>query len=77
MAQAIRIHGTGGPKVMHWEEVELGSPKPGEVLVRQTAVGVTTSMFIIGLAPIHFRCRVVSASKAPELSRPSEKTFPT
>jgi NADPH:quinone reductase len=40
MAQAIRIHGTGGPEVMHWEEVELGSPKPGEVLVRQTAVGV-------------------------------------
>jgi|SRR5580700_7493289 hypothetical protein len=40
LIQAIRIHSTGGPDVMHWEEVELGGPKTGEVFVRQTAVGV-------------------------------------
>ncbi|MBI1775626.1 MAG: quinone oxidoreductase [Proteobacteria bacterium] len=37
---AIRIHATGGPEVMRWEEIELGEPGPGQVLVRNTAVGL-------------------------------------
>lgn len=40
MTRAIRIHETGGPEVLRWEEVELGQPGPGEVRVRQTAVGL-------------------------------------
>ena len=40
MPHAIRIHQTGGPEVMRWEEVEVGKPGPGEVLVRNTAVGL-------------------------------------
>lgn len=40
MPHAIRIHETGGPEVMRWEEVEVGKPGPGEVLVRNTAVGL-------------------------------------
>ncbi len=40
MPHAIRIHETGGPEVMRWEEVAVGKPGPGEVLVRNTAVGV-------------------------------------
>src|SRR5579871_6718997 len=40
MPHAIRIHETGGPEVMRWDEVEVGKPGPGEVLVRNTAVGV-------------------------------------
>jgi NADPH:quinone reductase len=40
MPYAIRIHETGGPDKMRWEEVEVGSPGPGQVLVRNTAVGL-------------------------------------
>jgi len=40
MPRAIRIHETGGPEKMLWEEVQVGSPGPGEVLVRNTAVGL-------------------------------------
>lgn len=40
MAQAIRIHATGGPDVLTLEDVEVGAPGPNEVLLRQTAIGV-------------------------------------
>ena len=40
MAKAIRIHETGGPEVLKWEQVELGDPGPGEVRIRQTAAGL-------------------------------------
>ncbi|MFN7086923.1 MAG: quinone oxidoreductase family protein [Burkholderiales bacterium] len=40
MPYAIRIHETGGPEKMRWEEVEVGEPGPGEVQVRNTAVGL-------------------------------------
>lgn len=40
MPRAICIHRYGGPEVLRSEEVEARSPGPGEVLVRQTAVGV-------------------------------------
>lgn len=39
-AQAIRIHQTGGPEMLRWETVELGEPGAGQVLLRQTAVGL-------------------------------------
>jgi NADPH:quinone reductase len=37
---AIRFHKTGGPEVLQWEEVQVGTPGPGEALVRNTAVGL-------------------------------------
>jgi len=40
MTKAIRIHQTGGPEVMRWEDVEIGQPGPGEVRLRQTAAGL-------------------------------------
>ncbi len=40
MTHAIRIHEQGGPEVLRWEEVEVGDPGPGEVRLRQTAVGL-------------------------------------
>jgi NADPH2:quinone reductase len=40
MPYVIRIHETGGPEKMRWEEVEVGSPGPGQVLVRNTAIGL-------------------------------------
>ncbi len=40
MPKAIRIHETGGPDVLRWEDVEVPPPGPGEVLLRHTAIGV-------------------------------------
>lgn len=40
MPHAIRIHSAGGPEVLSWEEVDVGEPGPGELRVRQTAVGL-------------------------------------
>ncbi len=40
MSKAIRIHATGGPEVLAWEEVAVGDPGPGEARVRHTAIGV-------------------------------------
>ena len=40
MPHAIRIHQTGGPEVLKWEEVEVGAPGPGQVRLRQEAAGL-------------------------------------
>ena len=40
MTKAIRVHDYGGPEALKWEEVEVGEPGPGEVRLRQTAVGL-------------------------------------
>jgi NADPH2:quinone reductase len=40
MPHAIRVHATGGPEVLQWEEVQVGDPGPGEVRLRQEAAGV-------------------------------------
>src|SRR6266545_3709989 len=38
--KAIRIHQTGGPEVLQYEDVELPPPGPDQVQVRHTAIGV-------------------------------------
>lgn len=40
IAKAIRIHETGGPEVMKWEDVEIRDPGPDEVLLRHTVAGL-------------------------------------
>lgn len=40
MTHAIRVHRYGGPEALNWEEVEVGEPGPGEVRLRQTAIGL-------------------------------------
>ena len=40
MTKAIRIHATGGPDVMRWEDVPTPEPGPNEALVKQAAVGL-------------------------------------
>jgi len=45
---AIRVHKTGGPEELRYEEVDLGAPGPGEALVRHTAIG-------LNFTDIHFR----------------------
>jgi len=40
MPKAIRIHETGGPQVLTWEEIEVGDPGPGQVRLQQSACGL-------------------------------------
>ena len=40
MVKAIRFEQTGGPEVMQWVDVALGAPGPGEVRIKQEAVGL-------------------------------------
>lgn len=40
MSKVIRIYKTGGPEVMLLEDVDVGRPGPGEVRLRQTAIGL-------------------------------------
>jgi NADPH2:quinone reductase len=40
MPHAIRIHAHGGPEVLRWEAVAASDPGRGEVLIRQTAIGL-------------------------------------
>src|SRR6185312_8122351 len=40
MSHAVRVHKYGGPEVLTFEDVAAGTPGPGEVLLRQHAIGV-------------------------------------
>ncbi len=54
MPKAIRIHETGGPEVLRWEDVKVGDPAPGEARVRHAAIGLNfiDVYFRTGLYPI-------------------------
>lgn len=54
MAHVIRIHETGGPEVMRWEEVAVGEPGPGEVRLSHVVVGLNfaDTYFRSGLYPM-------------------------
>jgi NADPH:quinone reductase len=40
MTKAVRVHQTGGPEVLTYEDIEVPAPCAGEVRIRQHAVGV-------------------------------------
>jgi NADPH:quinone reductase len=40
MPHAIRVHETGGPDVLRWEEVDVPPPGPGQATIRQEAAGL-------------------------------------
>lgn len=40
MPKAIRVHATGGPEALTYEDVDLPAPGKGEAHVRHTAIGV-------------------------------------
>ncbi|KAL8141461.1 hypothetical protein V2J09_014493 [Rumex salicifolius] len=48
MVKAIRVHELGGPEVLKWEDVEIGEPLEGEVVVKNKAIG-------LNYADIYFR----------------------
>lgn len=38
--KAVRVHAYGGPEQLRYEDIGIGSPGPGEALVRHTAIGL-------------------------------------
>jgi NADPH2:quinone reductase len=60
MTHAIRIHETGGPDKMVWEDIPLPSPKPGEALVRHKAVG-------LNFIDVYFRTGLYKAPSLPAI----------
>jgi len=40
VSKGIILHKNGGPEVLTWEDVTIGKPGPGQVLLRQTAIGL-------------------------------------
>ena len=58
MVKAIRIHRTGGPDAMQWEDVEVGPPGPGEVRIRHEAVG-------LNFIDVYFRTGLYPAPSLP------------
>lgn len=53
MVKAIRIHGNGGPEVLQYEEITLPAPGPGQLLIKNRAVGLNfiDTYFRSGLYP--------------------------
>ena len=56
MPHAIRIHEAGGPEVLSWDSIEVGEPGPGQVRLRQTAIGLNYIDVYMrtGLYPLDF-----------------------
>ncbi|MCP5155717.1 MAG: quinone oxidoreductase [Ectothiorhodospiraceae bacterium] len=58
MTQAIQVHQVGGPEVMKWESVQVGAPGPGQVRIRQSAVG-------LNYIDVYFRTGLYPAPQMP------------
>src|SRR6202158_237870 len=53
MVAAVRVHKTGGPEVLTYEDVEVPAPGPGQIKVKNHAVGVNfiDTYFRAGMYP--------------------------
>ena len=58
MPKAIRIHQTGSPDAMQWEDVDVGAPGPGEIRIRHEAVG-------LNYIDVYFRTGLYPAPSLP------------
>jgi NADPH:quinone reductase len=58
MTKAIRIHAHGDPDVMKWEDVPTPEPGPGEVLLKQEAIG-------LNYIDVYFRTGLYKAPTMP------------
>lgn len=58
MINAIRIHETGGPDVLKYEQVEIGKPAAGEAHIRHEAVG-------LNFIDVYFRTGLYKAAQLP------------
>jgi len=61
MVAAVRVHKTGGPDVLTYEQVEVGAPGPGQVKIKQHAAG-------INFIDTYFRSGLYKAPSLPFIS---------
>ncbi len=56
MPYAIQVSGAGGPEVMEWRSVDVGAPGPGELLIRNRAIGFNfiDIYFRTGVYPLEY-----------------------
>ncbi len=58
MVHGVRVHRTGGPEVLTYEEITVPPPGPGEVQIRQTAIG-------LNFIDVYFRTGLYKAATLP------------
>jgi len=58
MINAIRVHQTGGPEVLQYEQIEIGEPRAGEAKVRHEAIG-------LNFIDVYFRTGLYKAAQMP------------
>jgi NADPH2:quinone reductase len=58
MVAMVRVHEVGGPEVLRFEDVEIGKPGPGQVRLRQSAVG-------LNFIDVYFRTGLYPAPSLP------------
>src|SRR3569833_1886044 len=58
MTKAVRVHKVGGPEVLTYESVDVPAPGPGEVRIRQHAVG-------LNFIDVYFRTGLYKAPGLP------------
>jgi len=58
MINAIRVHQTGGPEVLTYEQIEIGEPGPGEAKVRHEAIG-------LNFIDVYFRTGLYKTAQMP------------
>ena len=66
MVAAVRVHKTGGPEVLQYEQIEIGAPGQGQVKVKQHAAGVNyiDTYFRMGMYPSPVGLPFVSGNEA-------------
>ena len=58
MTKAVRVHKVGGPEALVYEDVDVAAPGPGEVRIRQHAVG-------LNFIDVYFRTGLYKAPGLP------------
>jgi NADPH2:quinone reductase len=58
MAGMVRVHEVGGPEVLRYEQIDVGDPGPGQVRLRQTAIG-------LNYIDVYFRTGLYPAPSLP------------
>src|SRR6187549_3536296 len=53
MVAAVRVHKTGGPEVLTYEDIEVSAPGPGQIKIKNHACGVNfiDTYFRMGMYP--------------------------
>ncbi len=73
MVAAVRVHTPGGPEALVYDQVEVADPGPGQVRVKQHAIGVNfvDAYFRMGMypSPVGLPC-VAGNEPAGEVTKP-------